>query len=77
MKKLVKESLNDFYSFPIGAIHNGYKKIADNTWVKVSKHGMTKKEHEKERENEYAAKSRIEQRGDGSDHDPAWVELEL
>lgn len=32
-------------SMPIGTIHNGYKKIADGKWRKVSEHGMTKEEH--------------------------------
>lgn len=30
---------------PIGTISNGYKKVAEGKWQKVSKHGMTKKEH--------------------------------
>ena len=30
---------------PIGTISNGYKKIAEGKWQKVSKHGLTKKEH--------------------------------
>lgn len=35
-------------SFPIGTIHNGFKKVAEGKWRKVSEHGMTKEEHEKE-----------------------------
>ena len=31
--------------FPVGTIHNGYKRIAEGKWKKVSKHGLTKKEH--------------------------------
>ena len=31
---------------PIGTISNGYKKVAEGKWQKVSKYGMTKKEHE-------------------------------
>lgn len=30
---------------PIGTISNGYKKVAEGKWQKVSEHGMTKKEH--------------------------------
>jgi hypothetical protein len=33
-------------SFPIGTVHNGYKKVKEGVWKKVSEHGMTKKEHE-------------------------------
>lgn len=32
----------------IGEIRNGYKKIAEGKWKKVSEHGMTKEEHNKE-----------------------------
>jgi hypothetical protein len=31
---------------PIGTTHNGYKKVAEGKWQKVSSHGMTKKEHQ-------------------------------
>ena len=34
-------------SFPIGTIHNGYKKIAEGIWRKVSQYGLTKKDHER------------------------------
>jgi hypothetical protein len=34
----------------IGDITNGYKKIGENKWKKVSKEGLTKKEHEEEYE---------------------------
>lgn len=34
-------------SFPIGTIHNGYKKIAEGYWRKVSQYGLTKKDHER------------------------------
>lgn len=30
---------------PIGTTHNGYKKVAQGKWQKVSNQGMTKKEH--------------------------------
>lgn len=33
--------------FPIGTISNGYKKIAEGKWQKVSEYGMTKNEHER------------------------------
>lgn len=33
-------------SYPIGTIHNGYKKVAEGKWHKVGKYDMTKKEHE-------------------------------
>ena len=33
-------------SFPIGTIYNGFKKIAEGKWRKVSEHGMTKEEHQ-------------------------------
>jgi hypothetical protein len=33
-------------SFPIGTIHNGYKKVEEGKWRKVSEHGKTKEEHE-------------------------------
>lgn len=33
-------------SFPIGTIHNGFKKIAEGKWRKVSEYGMTRIEHE-------------------------------
>jgi hypothetical protein len=32
-------------SMPIGTIHNGFKKIAEGKWRKVSEHGMTQREH--------------------------------
>lgn len=32
-------------SYPIGTIHNGFKKIAEGKWRKVSEHGMTQREH--------------------------------
>ena len=35
-------------SFPIGTIHNGFKKVAEGKWRKVSESGMTKEEHRKE-----------------------------
>lgn len=35
-------------SFPIGTIHNGFKKVAEGKWRKVSESGMTKEEHHKE-----------------------------
>lgn len=31
---------------PIGTVKNGYKKIAEGKWQKVSEHGLTKKEHQ-------------------------------
>ena len=31
--------------FPVGTIHNGYKKIAEGKWQKVSSVGKTRKEH--------------------------------
>lgn len=36
---------------PINTISNGYKKVAEGKWVKVSEHGMTKREHENEKKN--------------------------
>lgn len=36
--------------FPIGTISNGYKKIAEGKWKKVSEHGLTKKEHQEKAE---------------------------
>lgn len=35
-------------SMPIGTIHNGFKKIAEGKWRKVSNEGKTKEEHKKE-----------------------------
>ena len=35
-------------SFPIGTIHNGFKKTGEGVWKKVSERRMTKQEHEKE-----------------------------
>lgn len=32
--------------FPIGTIHNGFKKVAEGKWRKVSEYGMTKEEHQ-------------------------------
>ncbi len=32
-------------SLPIGTIHDGYKKISDGVWKKVSEHNMTHAEH--------------------------------
>ena len=32
-------------SLPIGTINNGYKKVSEGVWKKVSEHGLTKKEH--------------------------------
>lgn len=33
-------------SFPVGTIHNGFKKVAEGKWQKVSKMGLTKEDHE-------------------------------
>jgi len=46
MNKAVETDLEKGKSFPIGTVHNGYKKVAEGKWQKVSKHGMTKKDHE-------------------------------
>lgn len=46
LKKAVENTIQKGKSFPIGTIHNGYKKVSDGKWMKVSEYGMTKKEHE-------------------------------
>jgi hypothetical protein len=38
-------------SFPVGTVHNGFKKVGEGKWQKVSEHGLTKDEHK----NEYLA----------------------
>lgn len=44
----MENSLEKGKSMPIGTITNGFKKIAEGKWRKVSEsHGMTKEEHEK------------------------------
>jgi hypothetical protein len=43
--KPTKQNLEKGKSFPIGTIHNGFKKVSEGKWQKVSEHGMTKKEH--------------------------------
>lgn len=35
-------------SFPVGTIHNGFKKVSEGKWQKVSEsHGLTREEHNK------------------------------
>lgn len=53
IKKSETDTLQKSHSFPIGTIHNGYKKIKEGIWKKVSEHGMTKREHEKRSEEKY------------------------
>lgn len=43
----IEDVLQKSKSMPIGTITNGYKKIAEGKWRKVSEHGMTREEHEK------------------------------
>lgn len=40
------ETLEKGKKMPIGTITNGYKKVAEGKWQKVSSYGLTKKEHE-------------------------------
>lgn len=44
----IEDVLQKSKSMPIGTIHNGFKKIAEGKWRKVSEHGMTKEEHANE-----------------------------
>jgi hypothetical protein len=41
----IENVLQKSKSMPIGTIHNGFKKIAEGKWRKVSEHGMTQREH--------------------------------
>lgn len=41
----MENSLEKGKSMPIGTITNGFKKIAEGKWRKVSEHGKTKEEH--------------------------------
>src|SRR5664279_5253214 len=51
IEKSFNNDLNKGKSFPIGTIHNGFKKVKEGVWKKVSaSHGKTKKEHEFESE---------------------------
>lgn len=62
-------------SMPIGTIHNGFKKIADGKWRKVSEHGMTKEEHEKkvsEHRKRYETKNK-----NGEDDESTGKEIQL
>lgn len=45
IEKSEEDELEKGKSLPIGTIHNGYKKIAEGKWRKVSEYGMTKEEH--------------------------------
>lgn len=42
----IENVLQKSKSMPVGTITNGYKKIAEGKWRKVSEHGLTKEEHE-------------------------------
>lgn len=45
MSKSTTDDLQKGHSFPIGTIHNGYKKVKDGVWKKVSGEGKTRAEH--------------------------------
>lgn len=46
LQKSFSDNLEKGKALPIGTVHNGYKKVGDNSWKKVSSMGMTKKEHD-------------------------------
>jgi hypothetical protein len=46
VKKSIDNDLEKGKSMPIGTIHNGFKKIAEGKWRKVSEYDLTKEEHE-------------------------------
>jgi hypothetical protein len=54
---------------PIGTISNDYKKIKEGVWKKVSKHGMTKDEHNNEL---VAAKKRGDRPHADKEHSKNW-----
>lgn len=41
-----QQDLEKGKAMPVGTVHNGYKKVKEGVWKKVSEHGLTKKEHE-------------------------------
>ena len=48
-EEIVKSEYNNLEkgaAMPIGTIHNGFKKISEGVWKKVSSMGLTKQEHE-------------------------------
>ena len=53
-EEAIENVLQKSKSMPIGTIHNGFKKIADGKWRKVSEHGMTKEEHESKEKEEHS-----------------------
>jgi hypothetical protein len=71
----IEDVLQKSKSMPIGTIHNGFKKIADGKWRKVSEHGMTKEEHEKkvsEHRKRYETKNK-----NGEDDESTGKEIQL
>jgi hypothetical protein len=68
---------------PVGTVTNGYKKVAEGKWQKVSEHGMTKKEHdqkalfhEEKRENARGENSFHKHRIEFDKHDEAAKDLD-
>ena len=47
IQKSFSEDIYKSNSLPIGTIHNGFKKIAEGKWRKVSNEGLTYMEHVK------------------------------
>lgn len=66
----IENVLQKSKSMPIGTIHNGFKKIAEGKWRKVSTSEMTKEEHEAQasHHNEQRVKNPSEKDGKGSWH---------
>lgn len=69
-QKSFEDTLQKSKSMPIGTIHNGFKKIAEGKWRKVSTSEMTKEEHEAQasHHNEQRVKNPSEKDGKGSWH---------
>ena len=66
-------------SFPIGTVHNGFKKVSEGVWKKVSSEGKTKEEHNKEADENFnsgRAEFKRTGKGDNSKKDRYYAEVD-
>lgn len=76
-QELIKSQIAGTYlqkgaKVPVGTISDGYKKVAEGKWQKVSEHGMTKKEHTEAAERNQNKATSAGKR-EGEDHDDSVV----
>lgn len=59
---------------PIGTTSNGYKKVGEGRWQKVSVHGMTKEEHEHKRATLFKQRIAYIDEHEGKDEEPGKIQ---